>query len=66
MEDSPVKKKRKKEKKQRPKNFVIHIDLQADDNTLSAFSEQSWKVIIQLYYLRVSVVLNWIFSFFVI
>ena len=65
MEDSPVKKERKKKKKQRPKNSVIHIDSQADDNMLSAFSEQSWKVIIQLYYICVFVVLNRIFSLFV-
>ena len=52
MEESPVKKKRK-DKKQRPKNCVIHIDSQADDNTLSAFSDQSWKVIMQLYYVCV-------------
>ena len=64
MEESPVKKKRK-DKKQRPKNCVIHIDSQADDNTLSAFSDQSWKVIMQLYYMCAFFVLNRIFSFFV-
>ena len=47
MEDSPVKEKRRKEKKQRRKNCAIHIDSQTDDNKLSAFSEQSWKVIMQ-------------------
>ena len=46
MEDSPVKEKRRKEKKRR-KNCVIHIDSQTDDNKLSAFSEQSWKVIMR-------------------
>ena len=47
MEDSPVKEKRRKEKKQRRKNCTIHIDSQTDDNKLSAFSEQSWKIIMQ-------------------
>ena len=46
MEDSPVKRKRKKEKKQRPNNCVIHIDSQADDSRLSVFSKLSWKVIL--------------------
>ena len=40
---SPVKKKRKKIIV-RPKTCIIHIVPGAKDETLSAFTEQSWKV----------------------
>ena len=44
FDDSPVKKKKKKNVK-RPKSCIIYMDQTADDSTLSGFKEQSWKVI---------------------
>ena len=46
MDDSPVKKKRRKSKKPPcPKRkCIIHLNLSADDSTLSAFTQQSWEV----------------------
>jgi hypothetical protein len=41
--DSPHKKKRKI-KTLRPKKCIIHLDVIADDATLSAFTKQSWQV----------------------
>lgn len=44
--DSPVKKKRKSSaaSKSKPTKCLIHVVSDADDATLSAFTEQSWKV----------------------
>ena len=44
MEDSPVKKKKKKAEKQRPKECIIHSDVKAHESTMSPFSVDSWKV----------------------
>ena len=43
---SPVKKKkRRKSNLVRPTKCLIHVVLNADDATLSCFTEQSWKVV---------------------
>ena len=44
--DSPIKKKRKSSvtNQSRPTKCLIHVVSDADDATLSAFTEQSWKV----------------------
>lgn len=46
MDDSPVKKKRRKNRKPPcpGRKCLIHLDPSADDSTLSAFTPQSWEV----------------------
>ena len=45
LEDSPAKKnKLKKKKTSRPQKCIIHVNKNTQDDTLSAFTEQSWKV----------------------
>ena len=46
FDDSPVKKKKRKSVKSqvRPTKCLIHVVSSSDDTTLSAFTEQSWKV----------------------
>ena len=44
FDDSPVKKKEKKNVK-RPKLCIIYMDQTADDSAHSGFTEQSWKAI---------------------
>ena len=46
MDESPVKKKRRKGKKRaaEPKKCLIHVNTSADDSTLSAFTTVSWRV----------------------
>ena len=44
MEDSPVKKKRRKSNKILNLQCLIHVDNSTDDSTLSVFTNQSWKV----------------------
>ena len=44
---SPVKKKRRKNNRNktvRPTTCLIHVDEDADDETMSCFTAQSWKV----------------------
>ena len=45
-DDSPVKKRKRKgyNSRSNPQKCVIHIDSEADDKTLSGFTEKSWKV----------------------
>ena len=44
MDDSPVKKKRKKKNADLNLQCLIHVDNAADDSTLSVFTDKSWKV----------------------
>ena len=45
LEDSPAKKKKlKKKKTSRPQKCIIHVNKNTQNDTLSAFTEQSWKV----------------------
>ena len=39
IDDSPLKKKRRKKNVKRPKSCIIHLDQTADDSTFSGFTE---------------------------